>query len=235
MSDANNTQGSNEVGREAERRAIWTEVREYGREAGGGARGLVKTAATLVRAAHNGLLDTTKGADKKDDAERAYEMYKTAYSTKNEHGSVTQQASKMRAFIKMGMATSYNGVAVFSDTARIFDEMRKQDIKTKPEYQAHCAVANAQIKVDRALNEDEIKSLVVKSEAAEKDELDFFKAAEKALEKAYEMNPRDETEKLVNDLRAVFQMIVASFETSTLQKQIEEAQAKLAMLTGGKQ
>jgi hypothetical protein len=222
--------GDNSAAREEQRRAVFSEVREYGRDAGNGARGLVKTAAALVRAANNGLLDLTKSTDKKDDADRAYEEYKKAYSTKDEHGSITQQVSKMRAFIKLGMATSFNPMEVVQTTNRVWTEMRKAEQPTKPEYQALCAVANAQNKMSSALDEDTIRGLVSKDPAKEKDEVAFIEAAIKALEKAHELNHREETEKLVQDARGLLNLIKTDVVQASLEQQIAEAQAKLASL-----
>ena len=102
------------------------------------------------------------------------------------HSSAKQQISKVRTFIKVGMLPGpIDGPDLMKRTALMIKNISANpDVKTLGAFDGMLAVARKQLEDPvNPLTDDEIASVVVKTEAAEKDTLEKLCAAYKSLVK----------------------------------------------------
>ena len=167
---------------------LMKEVREYGRHAAEGKDALPVLALRVVRAANDGVIDTTKDKDKRDDANRIYEAYIAAESKKLVHKhtetGLKANVSKVRQIIIMGSMTTCDAVAVLDRAVVLREAMLKAEEKVKPAFASYVDVARDQIaKADSDLSDDEIRAACRSKEPAEKTLEKELQAIQKRLEK----------------------------------------------------
>jgi hypothetical protein len=228
MLDHPHTAQSNSAVLETGRDAFYKEVGKLARVHGEGNRSLLATYRATVAAAANGYIDLEKNADKKDEAHLIYAHYQSQFAKKNQSDSVPQQASKLRAFVRGGLNPNFDPIALFDDALRLRQEMVEQEVKVKPETRAMVDVFTAQnARPDTRLTDDEIKGKL-EATAKDKDEEAFLRSAVNALEKAFKLNQREETENSIRELTKVLAMVVADAEQQAEDEQLEKLLAKRA-------
>lgn len=197
---------SNEKAYDADRRKLFNTASSIGKEGGTGARSLAKLAKVALLGAYESLFSlakpaAAKGVVVKDDAAKLYAMYLAGYSSKNEHGSVSQQESKLRAFMKVGFRRDFDAVDEFNRWSRMWADARNAESAakkktTEPEYKAlyKCAIAQISDGQKGPLSDDQIDAAIRIAGAGPKTFEDFIKAAYKNVEKAVSMEANDDAE-----------------------------------------
>jgi hypothetical protein len=164
------------------------EVRAFGRDAAEGKDSLPKLAHKVVRAAHEGIIDTNKDADNKDAAWNIYTAYAEEMSKKAMHehteAGAKANASKLRKLIEMGMMPIIDPVDVMNRAHVIRDTMRKAGNDLKPAYASYVDIAREQLdNPGCTLTDDQIKACVSKVAPKEKTAEIILKDIHKKLEK----------------------------------------------------
>lgn len=173
---------SNSAAFDADKRAFFTQVREFGRDAGTGADALPKLAMHVVQGAYDGLIG-------EGDAKMIYEQYITAESSKKQHtaGGLTANTSKLRTLITLGLKSNLDGPALIQSAFERLGALRDADIKVKSAYAGYLDVARRQLADPTNPLTDADIDEVLTVEKKEKSVQDYLKTAAKALEKALGM------------------------------------------------
>jgi len=226
---------NNEKAFDAGRRELFNAAAALGREGGTGARSLVKLGYLALRGTYDGYFSLAKpaavnGVVPKDDYAKLYDGYVKGYSTKDEHGSVVQQVSKLRAFGKAGGRRDIDAINEWNRWTTAYSaaceaEKGQKRRSTEPEYKAMLACANAQIAEGQSgpLTDDQIHDAIHKGEAESPDFLAHIKAAYKRLEAAAAIKADDNAEEAARLLARLI-----AFEVDAAQR--AEDMAKLAEL-----
>src|SRR5262245_55053816 len=115
------------------------EVRAYGRDAEAGKDSLPMFAHKVAETAKDGVINTKKGKDGKDDAARLYGEYAVARgkaAVLETDGESPQNISKLRVIIDAASKPTCDVPLGFSKLKAAFVAKRKAEIKTKPVYHA---------------------------------------------------------------------------------------------------
>jgi hypothetical protein len=240
---ATNPDLSNEKSYDADRRKLFNQATSIGKEGGTGARSLAKLAKVALLGTYESLFSLNKptpgasGSVAKDDATRLYDAYVKGYSEKDAHGSVTQQVSKLRAFMKVGVKRDIDAVDEFNRWSKMWAEARDAESAAKrkttlPEYHALCACATAQIAEGQKgeLTDDQIDSAIRKAEAKEETFKSLIEAAHKKLEKAIGMRADDNAEEAARLLDALLGFLAVEEEAVAAAEEEEKERAVLAAL-----
>lgn len=144
-----------------------SQVREYGRDSAQGRDAKPKLALAVVRAAFDNVIAP-------DDAEMLYNEYALAESKKSIHdhsaGGVKANVSKLRQIISLGHLPAVDGVALLDKVTDMRIELRAQEAKLKGAFDTFVDIARAQLKSpDTELDDDAVRDLCVKADAAPKD------------------------------------------------------------------
>lgn len=162
------------------RKLFMSDVRELGRESGISKDSLPRLAMRVVEAATLGYIGEA-------DCKAVYEEYLTAESKRLVHSDAGKiaNASKVRAFIKMGLLPeAIDPVGVIQRAAEEHKKMRKEGLKPQAAYAAYVSVARAQLaSPTSALSDEEIRD-AMGVEPKDKTAKDFIRSAAKALEKS---------------------------------------------------
>jgi hypothetical protein len=136
------------------------------------------------------------GTVHEDDAKDLYGAYVTAAAKvassnpfvtsagkDSEHKSATQQVSKLKVFIRLGMLPSIEGPDLMDRTAKMIKNISADpDARTYSAYDGMLIVARKQLEdPNNALTEEQIAALVTKGDPAEKDTLEKLCTAYKSL------------------------------------------------------
>lgn len=196
------------------RDAFFKEVGTLARVAGAGARSLLGVYRATVVATSRGLLSTETTKGEKDDAAKIYAHYQENYAKKDQIGSVAQQTSKLRAFIKGTLLPNVDGVQLFDTAMQHYRDIKAANPKAslKPEVRAMCDVFTEQLKQpDQQLDDEQIKARLEKN-PVDHDAEHYIKAAMTALEKAYDIDKREEIETQVNNVRGLLTLVTRESE-----------------------
>lgn len=180
--------------------AVMKDVRKYGSEGGAGENARANVFVRLVRGAANGVIDTVKrdkdGNESKDrtardHAEMAYDAYVAAFGKSNGHSAdtVAAKVATLRAGVKLGQ-TYPDAIALMNRVHALYPALKNAGEKMWQPLDAYYRVALAQMKVSHRLSDDEIRSLITR-ESKERDAAAFLKTAERALQKACELDDTD--------------------------------------------
>lgn len=167
---------------------LMKQVTKFGEESSLGRDSLPKLAASVVRAAADGVLDLeTKDAKGNDAAAQIYEKYSIAESKKavHEHSSGGKKAnvSKLRQLIAMGCMTTVDAVMVLDEAFKAREGMLREDgVKVKSAYPYYVDVAREQLKSKTPLDKRALEELAVKDAPAPKELEDELKRVLKVLE-----------------------------------------------------
>lgn len=165
-------------------------VRQFGRDAADGKDALPKLAIAVVRAAADGVIDLTKGADGRDAAATIYEEYCKSESKKaiHEHsaGGTKANASKLRQLVTFGCNPKFDGVDVLNKAIVIRQkynadaDLRKE---LKPTYASFVDLAREQNALDDAMDDSEIEAVMRKNPPKDTTLEQELKAIHKKVEK----------------------------------------------------
>lgn len=164
------------------------QVTKLGEEASLGKDSLPKLAHAVVRAAADGLIDTTTKDEKGNDhATQLYIHYANGESKKaiHEHSEGGKKAniSKLRQLISMGCMKSIDPVEVMQDAFAARDGMSREDgVKIKSAYPFYVDVAREQLKSDKPLTTKQMEDIAVKDAPAPKELEAVLKSVLKTLE-----------------------------------------------------
>lgn len=199
------------------------DVREFGRESASGKDALPKLAMRVVRAANDGVIDTTKDKDQRDDAAKIYEEYCKSESKKQIHAhsdnGTKANVSKLRQLVLFGQMTTCDPVAVLDRAAELRAEMVKAEEKVLPVYAGFVAVAREQLdNTTGQLDDDAIKAAQRKPEPKEKTLEKELQAIATKLEKIItgEAGVRDQSEHVIAAHDAIKQRLAAMMQQSEL-------------------
>ncbi len=195
---------------------LMAEAREYGRDAAEGKDSLPKLAIRAVRASNDGVITTQKDKKGVDDAQRLYGEYADAMGKKeiHEHTENGKKAneSKLRQLIAFGALTVCDPVEVLDRAVELRRQMEAAKDPVKSAYAGYVDVAREQIKTDRALDDEELKTALRKKESDEptvervleriKKQLDQLITGEKGLKDTSEQILG--AHKLINERLAAF-------------------------------
>lgn len=215
---------SNSAALEADRKAAFAYARELGRDKAFGDDALPKLG---IRACE----DAQKGVLSPDDAKALYADYITSVSKKAEHtdGGKAGNTSKLANFLKLGVMTTVDGVAVLQDAVLAHQTMREAKLKVKGAYLAYETVAKAQLaSPNHRLSPAELRELMAKDEA-EKNAKDYLRAATKALEKALAL-PQDMTDDELKDTQTALSAAASALNMIEKREGRAAAQAQIAAL-----
>lgn len=165
---------------------LMSDVRQFGRDDAAGGDAMPKLGLRVVQAAYDGVIDTTKDSDGRDDAARIYEEYVKAKSKKAIHnhtdGGLKANVSKLRKLVELGGSPKVDGVNVMERAYTLRGEMVAAEEKVKSAYAAYVDVARRQLEADDDLTDEEIKAAMRKGEGSEKTVLGELKRAAKILD-----------------------------------------------------
>jgi hypothetical protein len=212
---------SNDKAYTAQRAKFLREARSYGEDGGDGARSLPKLALLALRGAYEGLFSPAvapkkaTGAVATDDAKILYAAYIDGYSKKDTHGSVTQQESKLRAFLKVGKRQDIDAIDEYNRWYQAWAALRDAESNAKrktseSEYKALLNCATAQIATGQQgpLTDDQIANAIRKTPAAEKDFAKLIKEAKDRLEKARGLDASADLVDLAEDAERLLERIL---------------------------
>lgn len=162
-------------------------VQGLGRDAAEGKDALPKLAHAVVRAAHEGVIDTQKDNDGNDGAARVYYKYAEQQSKRaiHEHseGGVKANISKLRKLLEMGSMPIIDPVDVMNRAATIREDMRQNGEEMKPAYASYVDIAREQLNnPGKALDDDELKACISKSPRPDKTLEDELRSIHKKLD-----------------------------------------------------
>jgi hypothetical protein len=220
-----------------DRNAFFRSVVKLGETEGTGRDALIKVGFASQEAAANGLISLDKDPHtKQDDAQLISEKFVEGsgragqYSTS---GSKKVQASKLRAFIKLGLHGPSDGGL---DTSARFVKLHKEAVTQKsnvyPAFEAAVAMARVQCKTDRALTDDEIVESIQKQSKADKDAVEVAESIRKMLEKLISGERPDGVQtqhQKVLDAESALADYVKEMTVSNQQAQVMEMAAALGM------
>lgn len=219
---------SNSAALEDGRKNYLADVRELGRESALGKDSLPRLAMRTVEAAALGYIG-------EDMAKDIYDDYLIAESKKLIHtdNGKAANASKLKAFIKMGLLPTVDSIDVIQRAAGIHKKMRAEGPKPQPAYAAYISVARAQLAAPHNdLSDDEIRDAMG---AAQKDKTakDYMRTAAKAIEKALEIDgmtvsERELAESALARTSEVLGLLIAREDREVKLAQIAMLQSQIA-------
>ncbi len=213
--------------------AVLADTRNLAADQGKGANARANWLLRVVRGAAKGALDTvTKDKDGRDHAHMLYEAYVTSCGKKNVHNqkTVIAKASNLRKAIEQGARGDIDAVELMNSASTIYDALSKdENIKLKPAFEAFNQVIRNQEKSATELTRDEIKDAMLKEEA-EVDVTTHLRAALRAVERAYKMDPNARITEALDAVGATLGFYTAQADLAAKQAELARLQAELAEL-----
>jgi len=219
---------------EDQRKEYFAQARELGREKGKGDKSLVSFYQLAAKGAASGVFDVSKTKGEDDHAAQLYNAYAASYGKQESFGSVGVQASKVRAFIRLGLWNGQDGrdgLHVFERAMAMWTDARKAEISADSKAKSSmnslpvclAAVATNQAPANgtprtTSLTDDEIRELFARSDA-ERDEAFYIKQAVKQLEHAEKLNSgREET----GNAKSILKRVLLAYERDAERAKIAE-------------
>jgi hypothetical protein len=219
-----------------DRNAFFRSVVKLGETEGTGRDALIKVGFAAQEAAANGLINMDKDPHtKQDDAHLISEKFVEGSGRTGVYATNSKkvQASKIRAFIKLGLHGPSDGGL---DTSARFTKLHKEQVAAKanvyPAFEAAVAMARVQCKTDRALTNDEIVESIQKQSKADKDAVEVAESIRKMLEKLISGERPDGVQtqhQKVLDAESALADYVKEMTVSNQQAQVMEMAAALGM------
>lgn len=217
--------------------SVLKDVRKYGEQGGAGENARANVFVRLVRGAANGAIDTVKrdkdgneSKDKtaRDHAEIAYDAYVNAFGKTNGHSAdtVTAKVSTMRAGIRLGQKYGENGVALMDRVHAMYPVLKKAGEKLWQPLDCYYRVALAQLKATHRLSDDEIRAIITR-ESKERDAAAFLRTAERALERACELDDNDNTRNALEATKTALAAYLAAEQRAADMAALAVLQARL--------
>lgn len=171
--DKTMTDTTNQIPNDNRLTDLFKQVNKFGEEASLGKDSLPKLAHAVVRAAADGVIDTsTKDKNGDDAAAQIYARYAAGESKKaiHEHSTGGKKAniSKLRQLISMGEMKTIDGAEVMQGAFEARERAIDNGDKVKAAYAFYVDVAREQLKHDVALTDSQLGELALRQEASEK-------------------------------------------------------------------
>lgn len=216
-------------------------IEGYADDKANGELALPRTAMELVRAATDNVL--TLEVDKTTNEDHAYGRYrvymkrfgkKLGENGEHDASTIKKGASEFRAFIKLGIMTTVDGIGVLDRAQTMHGTLEKKG--RKPLYAGLYKVALEQVKQsDEELTDDQIAAYLSKEAADPKTQMQRIKAMVKAAEaatKAEDAVPaiNEKLEAIASDLAALIGFLEDEAKAAADKAKLAELQAKYGIL-----
>ena len=207
-------------------------IREKGREAAMGKDALPGLAIGFVRAVYDGVTDPAKDKNGEDAATRAFKLYAASEGKKAYHdrskASQKVQISKFKQLEKAANNPKWDFVDVLNRGVTIYQKAMDDEIEVKSPFPAYVDLAREQLKLDDAMDDAMIFSVVTKSESTREVTLEGqLKKAAKILEDIITGEKHPGVKDQSVEVMVASEQLVARINGLAQLKQQQEAVAKL--------